>query len=116
MTENNRKQLKNWAWFALKHGCCIWLLYQWIYQHDDGALNLLMIGFWFFAVCRFLLVIFVSKKEQIDEDNPRDRISSILLLFYGGFAAYNGAVITGAAVVVSELLFAAKCKLIREGK
>ncbi len=116
MTENNRKQLKNWAWFALEHGCCIWLLYQWIYQHDDGALNLLMIGFWVFAVCKILLVLLVSEREHIDEDNPRDSISSILFLIYGGFAAYHGAAITGAAVIVSELLYAAQCSLIREGK
>ena len=83
---------------------------------NECALNLLMIVFWFFAFFQFLFVIFVSKKEQLDEVNSRDRISSILLLFYGGFAAYNGAVITGAVVIVSGLLYAAKCKLIREGK
>ena len=116
MTEKNRKQLKNWAWFALKHGCCIWLLYQWIYQHDDGALNLLMIGFWVFAVCKLLLVLLVSEKKHIDEDDPSEIISSILLLVYGSFAAYHGAVITGAVVIVSGLLYAANCKLIREGK
>ena len=116
MTGNDKKQIRRWIWFFLIHGGFIWFLYDWTHNRNEGALNLLMIVFWFFAVCRFLLVIFVSKKEQIDEENPRNRIPSILLLFYGGFAAYNGAVITGAVVIVSGLLYAAKCKLIREAK
>lgn len=114
MTDNIRKHLKDWAWFALQNVGCIWLLYQWIYKHDDGALNLLMIVFLLFSVIRLFFVFL--KIESKENRRVSVALQSVLFVIYGALMAYHGATITGAVMIVSELLCEAKRRLIREGK
>lgn len=113
MTGNDKKQLENWAWFALKNGCLILLLYQWICRHEDGALNLLLVVFWLLSTLK-LLFLFGKIEAATGYSKTRRALYSMLYFTYGSLMVYYGAVMTGAVMIVSELFFAAKCKLIQE--
>lgn len=110
MTAEAKKQIRRWIWFVLSHCCFIWLIYVWAYQQNEGAGNVLMILFWLLSSVR-LLCVFAPMNTKYTCDNESIRaMASALFVIYGGLMAYHGAIVTGAVMIVSECLFAAKYK------